>query len=366
MKFLLFWVASFLFAVLFLFWVFPPVDERTFEDAALGEQTQTVIGMLGGHRVHCFTMKDGEECIKPALERQLDKTMVWLGNSQLHAINQLKDSDVLSSVKIAEALRDEGIEMLTFSQPNATLQEHLIMYEALSERINIDYLLLPLVFDDTREIQIRPDIKYSLKNQNVYDRLKQSEAGSLLLQETSDVENPSASGKTFQARSENYITSVLENLIGWEKLRERARGSIRLSIYKIRNSVFGINSSSIRKKIPGAYAANIAAFEQILISAKQNDVSVLVYIPPLRSDVPRPYDPDEYETFKFEVQEISRLHGSDFFDFETLVPGKFWGTMNSINADNGPTYDFMHFRGEGHDLLADAIIKTIQKKLLSN
>ena len=137
-------------AVVLLYWVFPPIDKRAFEDAALGVQTQTVIGKLEGDRVHCFTMVDGADCLEPALERNMQRTVLWLGNSQLHAVNQLKDSNTLSSVQLARAMRTTGTEVLTFSQPNANLQEHLVLFETLMQEIPIDLLLLPVVFDDTR------------------------------------------------------------------------------------------------------------------------------------------------------------------------------------------------------------------------
>ena len=44
--------------------------------------------------------------------------------------------------------------LLTLSQPNANLQEHYILYR-INNLINIDVLVLPIVFDDLRETNLR-------------------------------------------------------------------------------------------------------------------------------------------------------------------------------------------------------------------
>lgn len=357
----LFWLSSLVAATALLFWMFPPVGERAFEDAALGDQTQTVIGMLESDRVHCFTMEDGAECLGPAKARGLDRWVLWLGNSQLHSINQLSDDDTLSSVQLARALRPGGTEVLTFSQPNANLQEHLVLFETLAARHALDLVLLPVVFDDTREGQIRPDIQDSLRDPQVAARLSQSDIGRKILEVIADSGEPKAGPQTLQDRSEAAITTALQGALGWEDLRARARGTVSLTLYQTRNAVFGITPNSIRRKIPGTYAANMAALEQTLVSAAAQGIRVLVYVPPLRNDVARPYDPGEYAAFKAEAAALAARHGADFADLEDVVPGPLWGTKASTGLGDGPEYDFMHFQGQGHDLLAEALLNTLQE-----
>lgn len=178
---ILFWFSAVLSASALLYLLFPAIDERAFEDAALGTETQTVIGTLSGDRIHCFSMVDGAECLEPALARGLPRQVLWLGNSQLHAVNPLRDGDTLASVQLTRALRALDTELLTFSQPNANLQEHLILFETLAGRLELDLLLLPVVFDDTREAGIRQDIRENMSDQDVVARLSRSEIGRELL-----------------------------------------------------------------------------------------------------------------------------------------------------------------------------------------
>lgn len=361
MGFALFWLLALGAALLLLVGLFPQGDDRAFEDAALGDQTQTVIGMFDGDRVHCFTLVDGDECLGPAAARGLDRTLLWLGNSQLHAINQLRDGDLLASVLLADSLRQEGVEVLTFSQPNANLREHLVLFEAITARQPVSMVLISAVFDDTREGGIRAAMSQLLHMPEVAVRLGAHAPGQEILATIEDTQPPETGPETLQERSEVAITDALEFGFGWESLRARARGTVALSLYKTRNTVFGITASTIRRKIPATYDANLAALDQLLISAADQGIEVLVYIPPLRSDVTPPYDPGEYATFKADIETMARTRGAGFANIEGVVPGPLWGVKASTNVGTEPEYDFMHFQGQGHVLLAEALLP-----LLSN
>lgn len=356
-----FWLSSLAVATALLYGLFPQMDERAFEDAALGDQTKTVIGTFQGDRVHCFTMDNGDECLRPALARGLPRQVLWLGNSQLHSINQLREGDKLASVQLARALRQSDTEFLTFSQPNANLQEHLVLFETLTGRLTLDLLILPVFFDDTREGGVRPDILTSLHDPQVATRLTNSDIGHSILELLASKESVQNGRATLQDQSEAAITATLEQAIGWESLRARARGTISLTVYKTRNAVFGITPNSVRRKIPATYAANMDALEQILSSAMARGIAVLTYVPPLRSDVTRPYEPEEYDAFKAEVEAIANRYGMAFANLEEIVAGPLWGTKPSTGIGDTPEYDFMHFQGRGHDLLADALLRILSR-----
>lgn len=362
-RFTLFWLTSLATALAFIYLAFGQVDEDSFEDAALGEQTESFIGQLEGDRVHCrYLDEEGEECVTRLKARSPDRVTLWLGNSQLHAINQPKPRDELSSVQIARALRPKDIDLIAYSQPNANLQEHLVMFEAISSRVMPDILLLPAVFDDTREGLIRAQIRDTVHEPDVTAALETSEIGRSILSavEKADVE-PDDGAKTIQDRSEAAITDFLHARFGWEELRRKVRGTIGRTLYYMRNTAFGITPSSVRKKIPSTYTGNMAAMKQLLRSTAQKDVAVIVYIPPIRSDVKRPYNPQEYETFKQDVKDLARAHSVHFANLEDIVPGPLWGTKRSTSLDREPEYDFMHFQAGGHDLLAEHLLREIGK-----
>ena len=105
----------------------------------------------------------------------------------------------------------------------------------------------------------------------------------------------------------------------------------------------------------------MAALEQILISAVERNVTVLVYVPPLRSDVSRPYDPVEYTEFIADVSTLADANDAIFSDLEDIVPGPLWGTTGSSGLGSGMQYDFMHFQGAGHVLLASALLSILEE-----
>ena len=358
---ILFWTSALASAVLLLYILFPPAEPKNFEDFALGAQTKTVIGMFQGERVHCMKLEDMEDCLTHKDRRGLEKSVLWLGNSQLHAINQARKDHMPSSVYAAEKLRKENIDLITFSQPNASLTEHYILLEILNEITDFDALVLPAVFDDTREQSIRGWIKKNMHNDSFIQTLNRSQHGKLLLKEVE--KDISTSTKTVQEISENLITKYIDQCCNWEKMRSFARGEVSLFIYKVRNFIFNINPNTTRSKIPNAYKKNINSLKEILKTVDREKMKIFIYIAPLRSDVEIPYNREEYEEFKLEVEFLAKKSGANFANLEELVEGSLWGMKESTNLKKDLEYDFMHYKVEGHKILADKIVQKISEVL---
>lgn len=356
-KSILFWVTAGTGSLILLYAMFSPSLNTDFGDAALGVETQTVVGYLDGDRVHCFELSDAEQCISPANNRALESRVLWFGNSQLHAINQPRSEDEPASVLAARKLRPHGIELLTFSQPNANLAEHLILFEALSQVYRFDMLVLPIVFDDMREQSLRPSIKEALADPTLAALLEITEVGLELSQLAQRAKE--SSSDSLQIRSEKMITTALDACCGWESLRKQARGGISLFVYQLRNYVFGINPSSIRRMIPSAYTLNMAAYETILTLAQARGIQILVYVPPLRSDVKTPYEPSEYAGFLEAIETLAGEYGADFVNLENIVPGPLWGMKDATSIGGKPEFDFMHFQAAGHALLSESIVDEV-------
>jgi hypothetical protein len=142
----------------------------------------------------------------------------------------------------------------------------------------------------------------------------------------------------------------------WDE-RANIRSAVIYSyIYRLRNSMLGINPSTKRKKIPARYQDNIQAFKSLLVTARKNQVDVLVYIPPIRSDVEQPYLQPEYEAFKEEMRKLCQDNGARFYNAENIVPPQFWGTKPATTMDgNAGEIDFMHFKAQGHRILVDSL-----------
>jgi hypothetical protein len=357
-------VAAVLLALGGLHWLFGG-SATDFNEAALGAETQSVYARYQGERIHCGTFADAGECLAPAQRRGLDRAVVWLGNSQLHAINQLKPGQNTAAGLLAERLRPEGMEVLAFSQPNASLAEHLVMFEGLRQQVRPSVLVLPLVFDDTREGGIRQDVAKGLADPAVRARVVAGQAGGQIaaLAGTITAEQSETADQSLQTRSESALTGALERCCGWETLRLQARGHVFMALFRTRNTLFGITPNSQRKKLPAVYKLNLAAYEQILASAQAEGIKVIAYVAPLRADAPRPYDAGEYQAFRAETAVIAARQGARFLDLEAAVPDRFWGMKDATGAGAAPELDFMHFQAPGHDLLAARIGQAVKEEL---
>ena len=166
-----------------------------------------------------------------------------------------------------------------------------------------------------------------------------------------------------QARSENWITGGLEACCAMQRARSDARGTIELQAFFFRNWLFNVTAQSVRPIIPQPYRINLGALRLMLDDARKAGTKVIVYIPPLRNDVKPPYDPNEYLSFKRDVQRLTATFDATFVDEDKLVPGRYWGTKAATRTGGAPEYDFMHYQGSGHRLLANAMLAPVEGAL---
>ena len=342
---------------------FGTVDK--FDELALGQQNTSSFATVNKAQVHCHDLTDAPQCIGDFYNFRLKENLIlWLGNSQLHAINQKRPGDVTASAILHIEAKSESKYLLTFSQPNASLQEHYLLFEYLSQKMPVTTLILAVVFDDLRETGIRPTLTEAFNDQEVSFRLNKTEIGRKMM---SNQGNQDAAGNdmaalddTFQERSEKYLNTKLEKFWNiWEQ-RPTFRGNLLGNLYLFRNWAFGITPSSSRRMIPGRYIMNIDALKATVQSANEQGINVIVYIVPLRNDVKIPYDLNQYEKFKSEIKWISQGFNARFVNFESLVPANLWGTKNATTLGDRQELDFMHFQAGGHKLLADALFEELK------
>ena len=319
---------------------------------------------MDGTRIHCIDLSDVAECIAGAQRCPACRRYLWLGNSQLHAINQRKAGDRSAPELLHGHLRDSGGYVVTLSEPNANLQEHLVLFSYLLPRLKPDVLLLPVVFDDLRETGLRAGIASALPDEETRDVLAGSAVGAALLEEgaisPSGSEDLAGVAATVQERSERALSEWLGDRWPLWAARPQARGQIALFLYQTRNAVFGIKPTTARRVIPGRFARNWSALEAIVELAQARGVDVILYIVPLRNDVGVPYVPDEYSAFKAKlVRTFGARTGVRLLDLERIVDNRLWGTKPATGAGGEPEYDFMHFRAAGHEALASALHRAI-------
>ena len=329
---------------------------RNFEDLALGKETTPYWTKIGGVLIHCTDSRNVDECYAGAQSRGAKVSALWLGNSQLHAINQYHSGDETAPAVLFPRLRAHGVNLVALSQPNATIPEHYVAFENARAHLPLRYLFLPVCFDDFRGQSIRSSIVDLLADRKTAAGLSEQPEGKKILKSHRGVGGDLAGLRnTVQERVERAFDDWLgDHFDPWNK-RPQARGKTYDFLYRLRNSLFHITARSKRPKIPGAYRANLKALRALLESARQHRVSVVLYIVPLRDDVAPPYVAAEYAAFKTEMSQVADQFGARFVDLEHLVPARLWGSKDATVAGGGAELDFMHFQAGGHRLLADAI-----------
>lgn len=332
-----------------------------FEDFALGDQTVSVFGTYDGDKIFCGSLAESTDCLGPAHARALPRQVLWLGNSQLHAINQSKPDSRTSPVLLAQRLRPQKTEVQAMSFPNASLAELWLAWLYQRTDRHIDVLILPVFLDDTREFGIRDTLRPLTEDVAIAAILDQTPAGQRLL---ATIPTPAKNvAVSLQERSEAAITKSLEACCGFQTMRERARGQIDIWLFSLRNWLFNITPQSVRPIIPDRYAANLDALEALLADARLVDTKVILYIPPLRQDVAPPYRPEDYARIKTDAARLASQHGAVLLDLDDIVPGNLWGTKAATVLGGEPELDFMHYQAPGHAALATMIAPKVEALL---
>ena len=342
---------------------FPKVATR-FEDLALGAETTSVFVRRGDQPIHGSTWNDIPTLLAGHRTRGSRPVVLWLGNSQVHAINQWQPGQETAAGPLFDRLDPHGLDLVTLSQPNASLQEHYVLFEYLRHQLHLQWLLLPVVLDDTREDGIRGDLTPALGDPSAAAALRKTEIGRRLVDRTGVLAagDPDLGGvrDTLQEWSERALNGWLDaHWTLWQR-RPEVRGRLFTELYLLRNRALGIQATSTRRILRGPYAANLSALRAILAAAQAAHIQVLVYVVPLRQDVAPPYDPTDYAGFKREVEALAREYAARFENLERTVPGELWGRKDATTAGGDAELDFMHFQAGGHRLLAEALYRAIR------
>lgn len=347
-------------------------DRQTnFEDFALGQETQSYFATAGQHAVHIDKLANDQidELVQGWEKRGKKPVFLCLGNSQTHAINQKKDTDVNYVQIVFDTLQADSIDFLAHTLPNANLQEYYLSFSYWRQKFPIKYLVVPVFMDDLREDGIRkPSFEALFQNEfSISDTAAVAQKiNTTIAAESGSQENADLAGLqgTIQEKSELYLSGKLdENWEAWKK-RPEIRGRFFTSLYLFRNTLFGITPQSKRKLIPARYESNMAALRQILENADKENIKTCIYIPPLRNDIEPPYVLSEYESFKKAVEDLTAAYSNvTFLNLEDIVPGQYWGMKASTNINKEPEYDFMHFQYDGHVLLAKSLLPAFREMI---
>ena len=339
--------------------------EKEFSDFALGNNTSTYFATDKNKKsIHVSNIDSiAKSKIFETWKSNGEKDVALvLGNSQTHAINQIQDNEF----NYLEILDKDliSLQIVGNTNPNASIQDFLISYFYWKDLLPIKHVFIPLFFDDTREINgINYDFYPQLVNENfrfpLDSDLFNSFNNSLNLMKENSNESLITDLST-QDRSELLLNDFLYS--NWNSVwgkRKDAQGFIFSKFYQLRNFIFNINPSSIRRKIPERYFNNMLALDLIIKDAISSNINLFLYIPPIRDDAKIPYNLDDYYLFIDEIKVKSEKSNIVYFkDFSTIVPSSFFGTKSatSLTGKNNEL-DFMHFQFKGHEILGDSLVK---------
>ena len=315
-------------------------------------------GMIADYRAHPIRAEGG---CNPF-------TILWLGNSQLHIVNQAKPGDHTSPYWLRHTLDCPRTTVpLGVSLANANLQEHYLLTEYATARVPVDLVILAVCFDKLRDDGLRPEFSGIIDGRDRANLSKDAIGREMLRvsekdwkQNESWDENAGLNGFAQKYLEDRLVAGLAELSPLWAD-RSNLRTLALVDLYHLRNAVLGIKGTTVRKAIPVRWQRNMRAMEALLKHAQENNIRVVVYVQPIRQDVPMPYDPVEYAAWKQELAQLVPRYGATLLNFESLVPGEDWGIFD-VTVD----VDFMHFRNQGHKLLAAALapyVRAAQKEV---
>jgi hypothetical protein len=334
---------------------------------------------LGTENVHSAEAYHGSPYTAPAVRdikfvidravqicpEEHNKKIMWLGNSQLHTINQYKNGQHLAPYWLREmAKQPDCFWPYGLSLPNANFQEYFALSVYVTSATRIDAAVLSLVFDDLREDGLRADFSALMVNSMPVTLAASRVGRDILVRYEQDLargkggsgENQGLEGFV-QKRFEDSLTDFLGHIIPLWSDRPNLRVRLMTDLYYLRNFVFHIKANTVRKQIPARYLRNMGALEAVLSQLRDSGIPIILYIAPIRQDISSPYDTAEYESWKRVVARLAATYGAQLLNLETDVPPGLWGAYHEADVD------FMHFQGDGHRLLAQAIAPALRKAI---
>ena len=300
-----------------------------------GRLAEMTVGQLstgldeGDRHVLCVDLETAGKCLHDHSGWN-GRTILWLGNSQLPTINAQQPGDRTMVELLHDAMIDQGDYVFGFAPPNANLQEHFVLFEYLADKVRPDMLLLPVFFDDLRESGIRPQLQNIFDDPATVARLQDSEFGRRLLDEhtafgQASAEPAAQSSPSTMDLCEDRLNTWLESASESWQHRGNYRSTVFVKLHHLRNAAFGINPQTVRRMIPARYERNMQALIATIAAARVRGVDVLLYVPPIRQDVPIPYEMAAYDEFKKLLRQFARNENLAFADLENVVNGDEWG-----------------------------------------
>ena len=302
---------------------------------------------------------------------------LWLGASQLHAVNDFHEGDLLAVDQANRMAERDGLAVAFYlqSQGNSNFHDHLGMYLRFRQQgVTPAYLIVALTYDDLREGGMRPAVVRAIPDLDVDVSTLSPEAREAfavierqvetLARAQADADAPverTATEGTPQALLEDRLVRGLERvwpaygartaLTSWAELQLRV--SLRRMINAAKRT---IRASPGTPPVPKAMETkNKKALDALVELAQRDGVEVILYRQPhVQGIEPFYHDRAAYDAFFAWVTQRYAARGVHVFDFEKVVPAHLYG------MSNWGLVDVFHFSAEGHRLLAEAVYENFR------
>ena len=216
--------------------------------------------------------------------------LLWLGNSQLHYINHFRKGQHTAPFWVRQALPcPDAVVPLAASLPHANLQEQFVLAVYVQRRIPIRAIILQLAFNDLREDGLRDDFSGLI---TAADRaaLNESETGAAILVSADAAwqgQSRAGDGAGLQGFAQKRVEDALNRVLAenWPLWDDRVylRTRLVVDLYDLRNAVFRIKPTTVRRIVPLPYERNMRALRGLLQEARSRKLPILAYVAPIRS-----------------------------------------------------------------------------------
>jgi hypothetical protein len=281
------------------------------------------------------------------------------GVSQMYAVNNPKPSDKIIVEHLDDLFVPFGLRAFGLAAPNMHNEEALLLLlTALSSpRTHPNYFIFGVCFDKFRNVDVRPGMQRLLRTHpelaanwrdaaiKYRDRYPKA-SEKMLLTMTEAITDQKEQEVTFEERLRTQVANYLPLVAA----RQDINANVMLELFEFRNWLLNITPQSKRQILQSRYELNQEFLKMIADIAKENRVVPVYYLIPLNPLAENPYIPAQYDMFKLWLQSYCQKNKIPFANLEGVVPSQFWGEYLGQP-------DFMHFRGEGHAITANAILK---------
>ncbi|HEY4919253.1 MAG TPA: hypothetical protein VII40_04055, partial [Xanthobacteraceae bacterium] len=331
-----------------------------------------------GRRVICSSLDDLGQCLAALPPSDARKRVLWLGWSQLYAINDYHPGDRTAPSLVAEKLATADIDLIAIAMPNINPREELLVYEYVRRRVRLSGVIVPAWLQGMKQEGIRPTWQAALADPAVRTALAALPSGPSILaanaQEAKSAQEiaqkPSLEpAQTTQQRVEGWLTARLDSLFPLWRLRGEAQGRIKLAlldskeqVLRLRNLLLGTRARNWVNVIPPArQAINMQALTDLVGAARHDGLPVLLYVPP-RPRREFPFDPAVYAAFKADCERLASSTGASFANIEDSVGDGLWGKID--NGAGELVTDYSHFTAVGHRQMANAMNDALAATIL--